>query len=423
MGKIKDIIAREILDSRGNPTVEVDVFLENGVSGRAAVPSGASTGKFEALELRDGDSKRFSGKGVQRAVENVNQKIAPKLIGLNPQNQKEIDNLLLKLDGTENKENMGANALLGVSMAVSKASSSLLGIPLFKYLGGEGASTLPVPLLNILNGGKHADNNVDIQEFMIVPAGAKSFSESLQVGAETYHALKKVLKEKGLSTSVGDEGGFAPNLKSNEEALEVIIEAIKRAGYEPGKDISLALDVAATELFKEGKYVLAGEKKELSSGEMVKYLADLVKKYPIISIEDGLDEEDWEGWRELTEKLGEIIQIVGDDIFVTNPVRLNRGIEEKVANAILIKLNQIGTLTETLETIDIAVKAGYRVVISHRSGETGDNFISDLAVAVNSGQIKTGAPARSDRVSKYNQLLRIEEALGEKAKYLGFKSF
>ncbi|SHH01264.1 phosphopyruvate hydratase [Tepidibacter thalassicus] len=425
MSFIQDVYAREILDSRGNPTVEVEVVLESGAMGRAAVPSGASTGAFEAVELRDGDKERFLGKGVTKAVENVNTIIAPELEGMNVFDQVTIDKTLIELDGTDNKGKLGANAILGVSMAVAKAAAEELGLPLFQYIGGVNAKQLPVPMMNILNGGAHADNNVDIQEFMIMPVGACCFKEALRMGAEIFHNLKKVLSSKGLNTAVGDEGGFAPNLGSNKEALEVIVEAIKSAGYEPGKDVKLALDVAATELYDKEKkvYVLAGEGKELTSAQMVDFYANLVDEFPIISIEDGLDEEDWEGWKLLTEKLGKKIQLVGDDLFVTNTERLRKGIENKTANAILIKLNQIGTITETLDAIEMAKRAGYTAVISHRSGETEDATIADLAVAVNAGQIKTGAPSRTDRVAKYNQLIRIEEMIGDVSEYLGLNTF
>ncbi|MDN5293022.1 MAG: enolase [Eubacteriales bacterium] len=419
MSVISDVWAREILDSRGNPTVEVDVILEDGTLGRAAVPSGASTGAFEAVELRDGEKERYNGKGVRKAVENVNEEIGPEIIGMDVLNQVEIDRLLIEMDGTPNKSKLGANAILGVSLAVAKAAANYLGLPLYAYLGGVNAKELPVPMMNILNGGKHADNNVDIQEFMIMPVGASSFAEALRIGAEVFHSLKAVLKGRGLNTAVGDEGGFAPNLKSNEEALEVIVEAIEKAGYEPGREVALALDVAATELFRDGKYVLAGEGVTRTAAEMVEYYAALLDKYPILSIEDGLAEEDWDGWKLLTEKLGGRVQLVGDDIFVTNTERLQRGIKEGVANSILIKVNQIGTLTETLDTIEMAKRAGYTAIISHRSGETEDVTIADLAVAVNAGLIKTGAPSRTDRVAKYNQLLRIEEELGEAALYRG----
>ncbi|SET74574.1 enolase [Natronincola peptidivorans] len=422
---ISDIYAREVLDSRGNPTVEVEVYLESGAMGSAIVPSGASTGAFEAVELRDGDKGRYLGKGVQKAVENVNEIIAPELVGLDALDQVVIDEIMLDLDGTENKAKLGANAILGVSMAVAKAAAEELGMPLFQYLGGVNAKQLPVPMMNILNGGSHADNNVDIQEFMVMPVGAKSYSEGLRMGVEVYHHLKSVLKKKGLATGVGDEGGFAPNLASNEEALKVIVEAIEVAGYKPGVDIKIALDPAATEFYdeKEKVYKLAGEGVTKTSKEMVDYYEELVNKYPIISIEDGLSEEDWEGFQLMTERLGDKVQIVGDDIFVTNPVRLKRGIENKTANSILIKLNQIGTITETLDTIEMAKRAGFTTVISHRSGETEDATIADVAVAVNAGQIKTGAPARTDRVAKYNQLLRIEDILGDTAQFLGEEVF
>lgn len=425
MSIISDIYAREILDSRGNPTVEVEVWTESGGYARAAVPSGASTGAFEAVELRDGDKDRYMGKGVQKAVDNVNEIIAPELIGMDAANQPVIDEIMIALDGTDNKGKLGANAILGVSMACARAAADVFGLPLYQYLGGVNAKTLPVPMMNILNGGEHADNNVDIQEFMVMPVGAENFKEALRMGAEVFHNLKAVLKGKGLNTAVGDEGGFAPNLTSNEEALATIVEAIKAAGYEPGKDIMLALDVAATELYNKDtkKYVLAGEGKELTAEEFVEFYAEMVDKYPIISIEDGLDEEDWEGWKVMTEKLGDKIQLVGDDLFVTNTERLSRGIETDTANSILIKLNQIGTITETLDAIEMAKVAGYTAVISHRSGETADNTIADLVIAVNAGQIKTGAPSRSDRVSKYNQLLRLEDELGTAAQYKGMKTF
>ena len=425
MSNIIGVYGREILDSRGNPTVEVEVYLEDGAIGRAAVPSGASTGAFEAVELRDGDKERFLGKGVLDAVRNINEIIATEVVGMNAFDQVAIDKLMIDLDGTDNKGKLGANAILGVSMAVAKAAASSLELPLYQYIGGVNAKTLPVPMMNILNGGEHADNNVDIQEFMVMPVGAKSFAEALRMGAEIFHNLKKVLKEKGLNTSVGDEGGFAPNLTSNEEALEVIIVAIKNAGYKPGEDVMLALDVAATEIYnkEEGKYELTGEGLVKTSEEMVEFYNDLVEKYPIISIEDGLDEEDWEGWKLLTEKLGGKIQLVGDDLFVTNTKRLSRGIENNTANSILIKLNQIGTLTETLDAIEMAKRAGYTAVISHRSGETEDATIADLVVAVNAGQIKTGAPSRTDRVAKYNQLLRVEDMLDNSAKFAGLNAF
>lgn len=422
---ITAVKAREILDSRGNPTVEVEVVVNDEFVGRAAVPSGASTGIFEAVELRDGDKKRYMGKGVLKAVENVNEVIAPEIIGMNALNQVEIDKLMIELDGTENKSKLGANAILGVSLAVAKAAANALGLPLYQYIGGVNAKYLPVPMMNILNGGKHADNSVDLQEFMIMPVGAKSFSEALRMCAETFHHLRNVLKARGYNTTVGDEGGFAPNLKSNEEPLEVIVEAIEKAGYTPGKDIAIALDPATSELYNEedGKYHFEREGKVRTKEEMVEFWVKLVEKYPIVSIEDGVAEEDWEGWKMLTEALGNKIQLVGDDLFVTNTKRLAKGIELGVANSILIKLNQIGTLTETLEAIEMANRAGYTAVVSHRSGETEDTTIADLVVAVNAGQIKTGAPSRTDRVAKYNQLLRIEEELGSVAVYPGMNAF
>lgn len=420
---INDIFAREILDSRGNPTVEVEVVLESGARGRAAVPSGASTGAHEAIELRDNDQHRYLGRGVQEAVNNVNSVIAPEIVGMNALEQRAVDQQLIELDGTPNKSKLGANAILGVSLAVAKAAAAALDLPLYRYLGGVNAHTLPVPLMNILNGGKHADNNVDIQEFMILPVGAETFAEALRMGAEVFHHLKAVLKGKGLSTTVGDEGGFAPNLRSNVEAIEVILEAITKAGYQPGKDVFLGLDVAATELYKDGKYVFAGEGVTRTSEEMVEFYASLVKQYPIISLEDGLAEDDWEGWQLLTNQLGGKIQLVGDDIFVTNTERLRQGIEKGVANSILIKVNQIGTLTETLEAIEMAQRAGYTAIVSHRSGETEDTTIADIVVATNAGQIKTGAPSRTDRVAKYNQLLRIEEDLDAAATYAGLGAF
>lgn len=419
MSYIEEIYGREILDSRGNPTVEVEVVLADGSMGRAAVPSGASTGAFEAVELRDGDKGRYLGKGVLKAVDNVNKIIAPELEGMEPFDQPAIDRELIALDGSENKGKLGANAILGVSLANAKAAAEYLGLPLYQYLGGVNAKELPVPMMNILNGGQHADNNVDIQEFMIMPVGAKSFAEALQMGTEVYHTLKAVLKEKSLATAIGDEGGFAPSLESNADALLAIMDAIQRAGFTPGKDISLALDVAATELYNDGKYHLEGEGLTKTTDEMIAYYEELIEKYPIVSIEDGLSEEDWEGWKKLTEKLGSKIQLVGDDLFVTNPARLARGIKEKCANSILIKLNQIGTLTETLDAIEMAKRAGYTTVISHRSGETEDVTMAHVAVAVNAGQIKTGAPARTERVAKYNELLRIEEELGETGVYRG----
>ena len=423
MAMITEVYAREILDSRGNPTVEVEVILEDGAVGRAAVPSGASTGVHEAVELRDGDKSRYLGKGVTKAVDNVNDIIAEALIGLEATRQTEIDEMLVRLDGTPNKGRLGANAILGVSMAVARAAASSVGLPLYLYLGGVAAKELPVPMMNILNGGEHADNNVDIQEFMIMPVGAKSFSEALRMNAEIYHNLKARLKEKGLSTALGDEGGFAPNLSNNAEAIEVILEAVVKAGYKPKDDIVIALDVASSEMYKDGKYHLEGEGLVKTSEEMVDYLAELCEKYPIISIEDGLAEDDWAGWKLLTKKIGKKVQLVGDDLFVTNEERLVQGINKGVANAILIKVNQIGTLTETFNAIETAKRAGYTCIISHRSGETEDTTLADIAVAVNAGQIKTGAPARTDRVAKYNQLLRIEEDLGKAAKYNGKKVF
>jgi enolase len=420
---ITDIMAREIMDSRGNPTVEVDVVLEDGTMGRAAVPSGASTGVHEAVELRDGDKARYMGKGVLKAVDNVNNRIAAEVVGMNVFDQVGIDQAMIELDGTANKSELGANAILGVSMAVAKAAATTLGLPLYQYLGGFNAKELPVPMMNILNGGAHADNNVDIQEFMIMPVGAPSFAEALRMCAEVYHTLKSVLKGLGLNTAIGDEGGFAPNLSSNEQALEVIVEAITKAGYKPGEDFCLALDVAASEIYKDGKYNLAGEGVVKTSAEMVEFYGQLVAKYPIISIEDGMSEDDWAGWKLMTEKLGNKIQIVGDDLFVTNTERLQRGIETSTANSILIKVNQIGSLTETFDTIEMAKRAGYTCVISHRSGETEDSTIADIAVAVNAGQIKTGAPTRSDRIAKYNQLLRIEEELSTISQYKGRKVF
>lgn len=419
MGRISRITAREILDSRGNPTVEVDLILDNGMLGRAAVPSGASTGSKEAVELRDGDKGRYLGKGVEHAVSNVNKIIAPELIGKDPSEQKEIDALMIKLDGTENKGRLGANAILGVSLAVAKAAAQDAGKSVFQYIGSDNARRLPIPFFNILNGGKHADNNVDIQEFMIAPIGAKSFREALRMGAETYHNLKAVLKSKGLSAAVGDEGGFAPNLSSNEEAIQIIITAIEKAGYKPGQDISIVLDPAASEFYQEGKYILKADNSRLTSEEMVKYYSKMISKYPVISIEDGLAEDDWEGWKVLTEQLGKKIQLTGDDIFVTNPKIVAEGIRRGIANSVLIKLNQIGTLTETLETVALAEKAGYTCMFSHRSGETEDSFLADVVVATNAGQLKTGAPARSERLAKYNQLLRIEEELGDRAVFRG----
>ncbi len=423
MAVITDVYAREIMDSRGNPTVEVEVYLEDGTIGRAAVPSGASTGQFEAVELRDSESSRYLGKGVLQAVANVNDIIGPAILGFDASEQVAIDGVMIELDGTPNKAKLGANAILGVSMAVARAAAESYDLPLFQYLGGTNAKELPVPMMNILNGGAHADNNVDIQEFMIMPIGASSFMEALRYCAEVYHTLKGVLKAKGLATGVGDEGGFAPNLGSNEEALQVITEAIEKAGLVVGKDIVFAIDAASSEFYKDGKYHLAGEGKVKTAAEMVEYYAELCEKYPIYSIEDGLAEEDWEGWRLLTDRLGKTVQLVGDDLFVTNTERLSRGIKEDTANAILIKVNQIGTLTETFDAIEMAKRAGYTAVISHRSGETEDSTIADIAVAVNAGQIKTGAPARSERVAKYNQLLRIEDMLAETAQYRGSDVF
>jgi len=424
MTAIMDIFAREILDSRGNPTIEVDAELECGAMGRAAVPSGASTGEHEACELRDGDKKRFLGKGVSKAVENVNDIIAPELLDMDATEQAEIDSIMISLDGTPNKAKLGANAILGVSLAVAKASAIALEQPLYKYIGGVNAKELPVPMMNVINGGSHADNNVDLQEFMIMPAGAGSFKDAYRMAAETFHSLKEVLKKKGYSTAVGDEGGFAPNLSSNEEAIKVIVEAIKLAGYTPGKEIYIALDPAASEFYKNGKYVLAGEGNTVkSSSQMTDYYEKLVDKYPIISIEDGLAEDDWRGWEILTKRLGSKIQIVGDDLFVTNTKRLKMGIEKGIANSILIKLNQIGTLTETLDAIEMAKRAGYTAVVSHRSGETEDTTIADVVVGTNAGQIKSGSLCRTDRIAKYNQLLRIEEELGDTAIYKGKGAF
>ncbi|MFZ3172751.1 MAG: phosphopyruvate hydratase [Carboxydocellales bacterium] len=420
---IEYVFGREILDSRGNPTVEVEVILENGVLGRAAVPSGASTGAHEAVELRDGDQARYLGKGVLKAVENINNIIAPQIVGMDATDQIGIDHTMIELDDTPNKANLGANAILGVSLAVAKAAAESFDLPLYQYIGGTNSKELPVPMMNILNGGKHADNNVDIQEFMVMPVGAKTFADGLRMGVEVFHSLKAVLKSKGLNTAVGDEGGFAPNLKSNEEALTIIIEAITKAGYKPGTDVLLAMDVASTEFYKEGKYHLEGEGITRTTDEMIAYYQDLTSKYPIISIEDGLAEDDWEGWKKLTDVLGKKIQLVGDDLFVTNTQRLAEGIEKGIGNSILVKVNQIGTLTETLDAIEMAKRAGYTAVISHRSGETEDSTIADIAVATNAGQIKTGAPSRSDRVAKYNQLLRIEEELDYLAVYRGNKTF
>ena len=423
MSIITDVYAREILDSRGNPTVEVEVTLFDEVVGRASVPSGASTGQHEALELRDGDRDRYMGRGVTLAVDNVNGPIADEIIGMDAREQAIIDATMIDLDGTPNKENLGANAILGVSLAVAHAAAEFFGLPLYQYLGGVGARTLPVPMMNILNGGEHADNNVDIQEFMIVPVGADSFSEALRMGAEIYHSLRSVLKKRGLSTGVGDEGGFAPNLSSNEEAIAVIVEAIEKAGYGPGEQVYIALDVAASELYRDGKYRLEGEGVEYNSEQLVSYYQALADKYPIISIEDGLSEDDWDGWKIATERLGGKIQLVGDDLLVTNVERIEKAIERHVANSVLIKVNQIGSLTETLDAIEMAKRAGYTAVVSHRSGETEDTTIADIAVATNAGQIKTGAPCRTDRVAKYNQLLRIEDQLGDAAVYAGLDAF
>lgn len=425
MSYIEEVVAREVLDSRGNPTVEVEVYLDDGTVGRAIVPSGASTGAFEAVELRDGDASRYLGKGVLQAVSNVNDIIADEVIGMNPFDQPALDKLLIELDGTPNKAKLGANAILGVSLATARAAAESLGLPLFQYIGGVNGKVLPVPMMNILNGGKHADNNVDIQEFMVMPVGATSFREALRMCAEVFHNLRTVLKGKGMNTAVGDEGGFAPNLSSNADAIANIVEAIEKAGYVPGKDIRIALDVAATEIYdtEEKTYFLKGEGIKKTAAEMVDYYAELCEKYPVISIEDGLAEEDWEGWKLLTEKLGDKVQLVGDDLFVTNTERLSKGIGLGVANAILIKVNQIGTLTETIDAIEMAKQAGYTAVVSHRSGETEDTTIADLVVAMNAGQIKTGAPSRTDRVAKYNQLLRIEELLDETAQYRGLDSF
>lgn len=425
MGTIIDVFGREILDSRGNPTVEVEVVLDDYATGRAAVPSGASTGAFEAVELRDGDSERYLGKGTLKAVAHVNEEIADALIGMEADDQRGIDAIMLELDGTENKGNFGANAILGASLAVAKAAAESAELPLYKYVGGANANMLPTPMMNILNGGEHADNNVDFQEFMIMPVGATSFAEALRWCAEIYHTLKKVLHEAGLGGGVGDEGGFAPNFTTNEEPLKYIVEACEKAGYKPGSDIMFAMDPASTEFYnaETGKYVLAGEDRELTTAEMVDYWEALVQKYPIISIEDGMAEEDWDGWKALTDRIGDKVQLVGDDLFVTNPKRLAKGIELGCANAILVKVNQIGSLTEALEAVQMAKQAGYACIMSHRSGETEDVTIADLAVATNAGQIKTGAPCRSDRVAKYNQLLRIEEQLGDSGQYAGMKAF
>jgi len=420
---ISDVYAREVLDSRGNPTVEVEVTLESGGKGRAIVPSGASTGAYEAVELRDGDKGRYLGKGVLKAVENVNATIAPEIIGLDALDQAAIDRRMIELDGTPNKGKLGANAILAVSMAVARAAADGLQVPLYKYLGGFNAKVLPVPMMNIVNGGEHADNNIDVQEFMVLPVGAPTFREALRIGAEIFHNLKSVLKDKGLNTAVGDEGGFAPNLGSNEEAITTIIAAIERAGYKPGVDVFLGMDVASTEFFKDGKYHLEGEGRSFTSAEFVDLLASWVDKYPIITIEDGCSEDDWEGWKLLTERLGGKVQLVGDDLFVTNTERLSTGIEQGIGNSILVKVNQIGSLTETFDAIEMAKRAGYTAVISHRSGESEDSTIADIAVATNAGQIKTGAPSRTDRVAKYNQLLRIEDELGASAQYAGKSAF
>ena len=423
MSIIYDVRAREVLDSRGNPTVEVEVELESGTMGRAIVPSGASTGAYEAVELRDGDKGRYLGKGVLKAVENVNENIAPEVIGMEVFDQVGIDNLMISLDATPNKANLGANAILGVSMAVAHAAANELGLPLYTYLGGFNAKTLPVPMMNILNGGAHADNTVDFQEFMVMPVGAETFREALRMGSEIFHSLKAVLKEQGLNTAVGDEGGFAPNLKSNEEALKLISTAVEKAGYKLGEQVAFALDVASTEMYKDGKYHLEGEGVVRTSEEMVAMYEDLISKYPIISIEDGLAEDDWDGWKLLTDRIGDKVQLVGDDLFVTNTERLASGIERGVGNSILVKVNQIGTLTETFDAIEMAKRAGYTAVISHRSGESEDVTIADIAVATNAGQIKTGAPSRTDRVAKYNQLLRIEDNLDYTAKFGGRAAF
>lgn len=425
MAYIEDIIAREVLDSRGNPTVEVEVLLDDGVTGRAMVPSGASTGVHEAVELRDGDPDRYLGKGTLKAVENVNEIIAEEVIGWDPFDQTGLDNMLIELDGTPNKGKLGANAILGVSMAVARAAAESIGLPLFQYLGGVNGKVLPTPMMNILNGGSHADNTVDIQEFMIMPVGAKSFREALRMGAEVFHNLKKVLKGMGMNTAVGDEGGFAPDLSTNEQAIQVIVEAIEKAGYKPGEDVRIALDCAASEFYDEENkiYDWKGEGKKMTAGELVAFYEDICSKYPIISIEDGFAEDDWDGWALMTEKLGDKVQLVGDDLFVTNTKRLSRGIESGTANSILIKVNQIGTLTETFDAIEMAKKAGYTAVVSHRSGETEDTTIADIVVGLNAGQIKTGSLSRTDRIAKYNQLLRIEELLGSSAQYAGMNAF
>jgi len=424
MSEIMDVYAREILDSRGNPTVEVDVVLENGILGRAAVPSGASTGKKEALELRDGDKRRYSGKGVENAVTNIIEKIGPELLSIDVAEQVLIDRIMLDLDGTENKGNLGANAILGVSLAVAKAAADDTGLPLYRYIGGVNAKELPVPLMNILNGGKHADNNLDLQEFMIVPVGTDNVRDAIRMGAEVFHSLKGILHEKGYNTAVGDEGGFAPNLSSNEEAIQLIIKAIEKSGFRPGEDMLIALDSASSEFYKDGKYYLKGERKEgRTSGDMISFYEELINKYPIISIEDGLSEDDWDGWKQLTSRFGNRVQLVGDDIFVTNVKLLEKGIKEGVGNSILVKVNQIGTLTETLDSVEMAKRAGYTAVISHRSGETEDTTIADLSVACNTGQIKTGSLSRTDRLAKYNQLIRIEDELGETAIFRGRSVF
>ncbi|MFI8575923.1 MULTISPECIES: phosphopyruvate hydratase [Rossellomorea] len=422
---ITDVYAREVLDSRGNPTIEVEVYTQSGAFGRALVPSGASTGEYEAVELRDGEKDRYLGKGVQKAVDNVNNEIAEELIGYDITEQVAIDQAMIALDGTENKGKLGANAILGVSMAVARAAADFFGVELYQYLGGFNAKQLPVPMMNIVNGGEHADNNVDIQEFMVMPVGASTFKEGLRMGTEIFHSLKSVLKSKGYNTAVGDEGGFAPNLKSNEEALSTIIEAIEKAGYKPGEEVLLAMDVAASEIYnkEDGKYHLSGEGVVRTSAEMVDWYEEMCNKYPIISIEDGLDENDWDGFKLLTDRIGKKVQLVGDDLFVTNTTKLSQGIEQGIGNSILIKVNQIGTLTETFDAIEMAKRAGYTAVISHRSGETEDSTIADIAVATNAGQIKTGAPSRTDRVAKYNQLLRIEDQLAHTAQYLGAKTF
>ena len=425
MAYIEDLVAREVLDSRGNPTVEVEVLLDDGTEGRAIVPSGASTGVHEAVELRDGDKGRYLGKGTLTAVKNVNEIIADEIVGMDPFDQPGLDKVLIELDGTPNKGKLGANAILGVSLAVARAAAESIGLPLFQYLGGVNAKVLPVPMMNILNGGSHADNTVDIQEFMIMPVGASCFREALRMGAETFHNLKKILKDRGLNTNVGDEGGYAPDLKTNEEAIQVIIEAIKQAGYEPGKDICIALDCAASEFYDEEKnvYDWKGEGRVMTAAELCAFYEDICSKYPVLSIEDGMAEDDWDGWKLLNEKIGDRVQLVGDDLFVTNTERLKRGIEEKAANSILIKVNQIGSLTETLDAIEMAKKAGFTAVVSHRSGETKDTTIADLVVGVNAGLIKTGSASRTDRICKYNQLLRIEEMLGDAAQYAGMDAF